>query len=206
MINLIGQKFGRLIVVKKKDSDEWRHHRWLCKCSCGKEKIIRGYFLTSGHTQSCGCFHKAIITKHGRSQDNRTYKSWCDIVQRCTNPNNSRYKDYGGRGITVCERWMKFKNFLEDMGESPKGYQIDRIDNNKEYCKSNCQWVTSKTNNRNKRNNHLEIFNGKTQCLSAWAEEFNINPDTLRYRVVKLNWSIEKALMTPVGKHKKKLQ
>ncbi|MEK0337174.1 MAG: hypothetical protein QQN41_07060, partial [Nitrosopumilus sp.] len=114
-----------------------RQSRWLCKCDCGKEIIILGYNLKNGTTKSCGCLRKEKsiqrFIKHGHfknGQMTKIYKSWSCMIQRCTNHNNKSYHNYGGRGIMVCKRWMKFKNFLEDMGEPPKGYQIDRINNN----------------------------------------------------------------------------
>lgn len=127
------------------------------------------------------------------------------MIQRCTNPNDKRYKNYGGRGITVCKRWRNsFEKFLEDMGEPPtKEHSIDRINNNGNYCKSNCRWVTRKEQNRNKRNNRLITYKGKTQCLIEWAEEYNINYDTLWCRIYKYGWPIEKALTTPVKKRRK---
>lgn len=204
-IDLVQQKFGRLIVIKRVDNNKHGQSVWLCKCDCGKEKIVFGYNLKSGHTKSCGCLSiektGERFTTHGQSKT-RTYDSWYNMVQRCTNPDDKNYHNYGGRGITVCKRWMKFIHFLEDMSEAPEGYQIDRIDNNKRYCKSNCQWTTAKINNRNKRNNHLITHDGKTQCLAAWAEEFNINYKTLGKRLSR-GWSIKKALTTPVKKRRK---
>ena len=207
MDDLVGQKFGRLIVLKKKDKNKSGNYRWLCKCDCGKEKIIRGDNLKSGTTKSCGCLQKEKRMKHGhhaRDKTSKTYHSWQSMIQRCTNPKVHNYHNYGGRGITVCKRWLEFKNFLTDMGESPgKGYQIDRINNNKGYKKSNCRWVTPKEQARNRRNNHLETYNGKTQLLIEWSEETGIPYRTLLSRLNR-GWSIEKALTTPMGKQDKK--
>ncbi len=194
-INLIGQKFGRLIVIRRADNDKQGKSRWLCLCDCGKEKIIRGNNLKSGNTKSCGC----LKIKHGHRKT-KTYRSWASMIQRCTNPKNKRYRDYGGRGITVCKRWMKFENFLADMGEVPEGYQIDRINNNKGYCRSNCRWVTAKTNNRNKRNNLYFTYKNKTQLLIEWVKETKIPYSTLWNRIFRLSWPIEKALTTPIQK------
>ena len=139
-------------------------------------------------------------TKHNharRGKLSKTYVLWKAMIQRCTDLNSRDYISYGGRGITVCKHWCTFINFLEDMGEIPSGYQIDRINNNGNYCKSNCRWVTSKVNSRNKRNNHLITFNGKTQCMSAWAEEYDINYQLLWKRMCVYRWSIDKALTEP---------
>lgn len=210
MRDLIGQKFDRLIIVKRIDNDKWGHSMWLCLCDCGIKTIVQGNHLENGSTKSCGCLQKELLsrkTKHGHNRsgkESRTYRVWGDMIQRCTNPNRKGYKNYGGRDITICRRWLKFENFLEDMGEVPKELQLDRIDNNKGYYKSNCNWVTSKQNNRNKRNNHLIINDGKTQCIIAWTEELGIKIKTLDSRINKLGWSIEKALTTPVRKIKQR--
>lgn len=186
--------------------NQYGKYRWLCLCNCGRETIVLSESLKSGNTKSCGCLCREITrqrsTKHGHKRRNKIskiYISWISMVQRCVNSNRKNYKNYGGRGITVCKRWGKFENFLEDMGEKPEGHQIDRIDNNGNYCKSNCRWTTPKQNSRNRSNHRIINFNGKTQCLSAWAEKFNIRVGTLRARIYKYHWSIEKALTTPVG-------
>jgi len=141
LINLTGQKFGRLIVVRRTDNDKYANLRWLCQCECGNEKIIRGSSLLDGSTKSCGCLHKEIMMKHGhrlKNKTSRTYDAWHGIIQRCTNKNNKTWKHYGGRGIYVCGRWMKFENFLDDMGEVPSGLSIERVNNNRGYNKKNC--------------------------------------------------------------------
>lgn len=211
LIDITGKRFGRLVVIKRINSDKWDKPKWLCKCDCKCEKeiIVSSGNLRMGHTKSCGCLRKEITseikTKHGHStgkQTSKTYNSWVGMTNRCLNNNDKSYSRYGGRGIKVCKRWRKFKNFLADMGEVPAGCQIDRIDNNENYCESNCRWVTPKQQQRNRRNNHLITHYGKTQCLSAWAEEFNIHPSVLRGRII-YGWSIEKALTVPTNKWRK---
>lgn len=134
----------------------------------------------------------------------RTYRSWNDMIQRCTNPNNNRWKYYGGSGITVCKRWVNsFENFLEDMGECPPGLTIERIKNKLGYYKENCCWATKKEQMRNTRRNHLITFNNKTQTMIEWSEETRIPYDTIRYRLNQ-GWSIEKTLTTSVRKYKMK--
>ena len=180
-------------------------------CNCGKEKIIIGQSLKGGATKSCGCLSKEISvqcnTKHGhskRGEASKTYKSWVNMIQRCINPKNRYYHCYGGRGIAVCKRWMKFENFLEDMGESPDEHQIDRINNDGNYCKSNCRWTTPKQNSRNKRNNLFATYKNRTQLLIEWAEEFGVNYDVLKWRLNN-GWPIEKALTTPVRKIRRRV-
>jgi len=213
-IDLTGQRFGRLLVIKQVGKSKTGGPLWLCQCICGKEIIVQSSNLKNGHTKSCGCLQKEIVTKHGynkKGAKTRIYSIWEHIIQRCTNPNNSEYKNYGGRGITICNRWSNkktwFINFLNDMGfPTSDKHQIDRIDNNKlinSYSPKNCRWTTRKINNRNKRDNHLITYNNKTQCLSAWAEEYDICPCVVKSRL-KIGWTIKRALLTPVKKYKKK--
>lgn len=201
-IDLSKQRFGRLIVTKRVDNNKQGKSCWLCLCDCGKNTIVYSGSLKNGDTRSCGCLQKEIVIKHGhstRTKVSRTYNSWHGMITRCINFRHKKYHNYGGRGIKVCKQWMKFENFLADMGDVPEGYQIDRIDNNKGYYKSNCRWVTPKQNGRNKRNNHLITYDGKTQCMSAWSEETGIAKSTILYRL-KHSWSISKSLTTPVRK------
>lgn len=207
-IDLTGKSFGRLVVLKRALDDKRIGTFWLCQCSCGNRKNIRGGDLKNGRTRSCGCLLRETTIKrsfkHGhstRNQKSKMHSAWEHMIQRCGNPNDSDYIHYGGRGIKVCDRWKEFVNFLEDMGEPPtKDHSIDRIKNDKGYCKSNCQWATRKDQGRNKRNNHLIAHEGRTQCLSAWAEELGMGSSLLRYRLK--HWSVEKAFTTPVRRRK----
>lgn len=115
----------------------------------------------------------------------KTYKSWAEMKQRCLNQNNTVYDYYGGRGITICDEWMDFQKFLDDMGECPKGMSIDRIDNSKGYYAENCRWANKYQQARNKRNNRLIEFNGEIKPLSQWAEEYNLLVGTLWRRINK---------------------
>jgi hypothetical protein len=125
-IDLTGQKFNRLIVLKFAYINKHKSY-WDCICDCGNKIIVYKGNLKNGHTKSCGCLQKEIATKHGynkKGQKTRIYSIWEHIIQRCTNPNNSEYKNYGGRGIKICDRWLNFKNFLKDMGEPPKNMKL----------------------------------------------------------------------------------
>lgn len=211
-IDLTGQRFGNLVVVRQTSRGNRNRIRWLCVCDCKKEKVFLSSNLTSNHTRSCGCLlkekTKQRFTKHGHTKNRETtiiYRIWADMIQRCINPNSKNYLRYGGRGITVCRRWEdSFENFLEDMGEAPRGLQLDRINNDKGYCKENCRWATRKEQARNTRTNRLIICFGKTQCIAAWSEETGILHETLRKRIYLLNWPIKKALTTPVKEYKKR--
>lgn len=206
-VDLIKQQFGRLTVLRRVENQHG-HIRYLCLCACNRKVIVRGSCLKRKNTQSCGCLKRertiASNTKHGHTKNrkwSKIYIVWMSMIHRCNNPNHKHYSNYGDRGITVCKRWKKFENFLEDMGKPPKGLQIDRIDNSKGYDKSNCHWVTAKQNCRNRRDNRLITHDGKTQCVAAWAEETGIHTATLSNRL-KCGWSIEKALTTPIRRKK----
>jgi hypothetical protein len=212
-VDLTNQKFGRLTPVKHVGQDKNGNSLWLCKCECNNEKIISSGSFKNGNTKSCGCLYKNSNNnfKHGNiknKKQSKTYTAWAAMKDRCSNPNTRNYKNFGGKKISVCSRWLEkdngFQNFLDDMGECSPGLSLYRIDRTKNYFKENCRWDTKKEQERNKGNNNLITYKGKTQCLSAWAEEYNIRKDTLWRRLYKYGWSIEKALTTSVGIYEKK--
>lgn len=132
---------------------------------------------------------------HGLSKS-KVYKAWCAMRERCYNPRCGSYKDYGGRGIGVCERWVKFENFFADMGHPPDGTSIERRDNRKGYEPSNCFWATRKMQQNNTRRNKILVYNGRSMTLTQWAEEIGLLRDTLRDRL-RNGWTVEKALSVP---------
>lgn len=153
--DITGQRFGRLIALEQRGSIDG-HVLWMCHCDCGASPICRYGNLIHENTKSCGCLkHDTAATlKHGHKRHGQrtpTYNSWRGMLARCGNPRNNRYINYGARGIVVCERWLRFENFLTDMGERPCGLSIDRIDNNGNYEPGNCRWATASQQTANQR-------------------------------------------------------
>jgi len=205
-LDITGQKFGRLMALEMVPrGPEDRHTKWLCQCECGKIIQTRINSLRSGNTKSCGCYFMDYARKrgaelgatHGLSK-HPLFDIWNSMRTRCTRPNDVRYKDYGGRGIYVCERWLESpQHFFDDMGDRPEGGTLDRINNDGPYSPENCRWVSQKVQARNKRSNHLLEFNGSTKPLIDWATELGFSPETI-HRRLRVGWSVEKTLSTPV--------
>lgn len=153
-IDLAGQTFGRLVVLGEHPVRANKQYAWVCKCSCGNDVVVPGYDLRSGHTQSCGCLQKERTSKakktHGM-RHSKEYNIWSKVIDRCKNSNCERYPNYGGRGITVCERWEKFENFFADMGKCPDGFSIERVNNNGIYEPGNCIYADAFTQAKNRR-------------------------------------------------------
>jgi hypothetical protein len=195
--------------VSFRDSRKYRSAVFLCEC--GNRSVIQVVSVSSGKARSCGCLRVDSnvdrMTKHGHARDgqnkSREYKSWNSLKNRCENPNNHKWDDYGGRGITVCERWSKsFEAFLEDMGPRPDGCTIDRENNDGNYEPGNCRWANNREQQRNRRANRLVEWNGRIWCLTELAEELGIKPVTVFGRLNR-GWSVEKALTHPIRKRKK---
>lgn len=211
--DLAGRKFGRwtaLERVPRNTAAKSRSALWLCRCLCGVEKIVNAQSLRTGRSLSCGCLAtelrreqaakmRAAKNTHGY-YGSPTHRSWHAMLSRCTYPSVNGYENYGGRGITVCERWKKFENFLADMGERPPGTTIERKDNDQGYLPGNCRWATNKEQRRNCRQNRLITFNGRTMCVADWADLIGVGIGVLQNRLVK-GWTIERALTQPERKH-----
>lgn len=166
-------------------------------CECGKTFNAPMYTILSGHKRSCGCLKlKGNNLKHGYSKTNMSeYHTWKRMKMRCYNKNNPKYKNYGARGITVCDRWLNsFENFYADMGSKPgPKYSIDRINNDGNYTPENCRWATDLQQANNKTNITLITYKGKTQSIAAWGRELGISPYTISTRIIQRNWTVEKA-------------
>lgn len=199
-----GKRFGRLLVLEEAGKEcQRRQFQWRCVCDCGKKLIADGCRLRSGTTTSCGCYMRYINSKlmrirgikHGMAR-HPVNKVWRQMLARCENPKDKAFKHYGGRGIRVCRRWHNFKHFMADMGERPSDKQIERINNDGDYCPNNCRWATAKEQQRNRSNNRIIEWNNQRKPLVQWAEELGVNRCLLRNRLAA-NWTIEKAFTTP---------
>lgn len=178
---LEGTRFGRLTVLLFVERSKG-HIYYLCRCDCGNERRVSRAALRNGKTKSCGCLMRDInirrSTTHGQASQGRPtreYMVWSNIKRRCLDPSNKSYKDYGGRGITVCERWLgSFEAFFENMGLCPEGYSIDRRDNEGNYEPGNCFWASREHQNSNKRSNILIEYEGRTFTLAGLARHLGL--------------------------------
>lgn len=204
--DLKGMRFDRILVLDMKPREKGVPVEWLCLCNCGTEKTISSGPLLSGRTRSCGCLSRenTILrnTTHGHAGKvvARSYNTWAGMIDRCRNPKNKKYKDYGGRGITVSNEWMDYGRFIEDMGPSPaKGYSLDRIDVNGNYTKENCRWATPLEQASNRRNNVIVHSPDGDMCASVAARFYGISGAILLKRIHQ-GWDHYEAIFTPVGK------
>lgn len=197
----IGKVFGRWTIVSEAVPRR-KTRRVKCRCNCGKENIVDLYSVTSGISRSCGCLHRDLAriksTTHGMHRS-AEYVIWWGIKQRCYNPKNSKWHDYGGRGIRMCKRWGEFTVFYADMGPRPSPkHSIDRYpDMNGDYTPENCRWATPFEQARNTRRNVFIEYNGKSQCAKDWAKELGFRKNVIAKRL-SLGWSIHDTLTTPV--------
>lgn len=195
--DMAGQRFGRWTVLRREGAHKIAH--WRCRCDCGREKLVNGGTLRRGLTQSCGCLAKELTSRrsasHGRSRTTE-YRIWAGMKTRCLNPADKHYKDYGGRGIAICARWLGadgFANFHADMGLRPEGHSIDRKDGNGDYEPSNCRWATSKEQTRNYGRNVLIEHNGETKCVIEWCEFYG-KPYRRTSQRLRRGWTFDRAL------------
>lgn len=201
--NLIGNKYGRLTVLKlapKRENSTKRY--WICECECGNIIEVRTANLISGHTKSCGCLHKEILKqdRYGNNIDNINkhkiiYSVWNSMRSRCYNPKNKAYKYYGERGIKICDEWQYFPNFKKWACENGYniGLTIDRIDSNGNYEPNNCRWTTMKKQQNNKRNTKYLTYKGITKPVAEWRDIYGLTKDQINYRI-RAGWDIEEIL------------
>lgn len=199
-LDLTGRRFGMLIAVEAQGMIG-TNVAWACECDCGEKCRVSSNSLSSGNTTSCGCRKRAVIGErsmtHGESKSPE-YRSWCAMKARCLTPTDRAFSDYGGRGITVCERWAEsFEKFLEDMGCRPSAsHTIDRIDNNGNYEPGNCRWATKKQQARNRRSSKLITIDGETLSLAEWSERSGVAYATINRRL-RVGVGDRAAIFTP---------
>lgn len=205
--DITGQKFSMLTVVSRAENAKSGKAMWSCVCDCGRATIVSGSNLRNGSVKSCGCLlHKTSPTKtHGQSKT-RLYRIWSAIKNRCKNTNVPSYKDYGARGITVCDEWAcSFKEFEKWALES--GYSdeltIERIDNDKGYCPENCTWITKGEQAGHRRSCIMIEYKGKTQNLMQWCKELGLYYPRVHDRMYAGGMSFEEAISMPVMKQKR---
>lgn len=213
-IDLTGQRFGKLVVIGRAPNGNCGQTRWMCECDCGNLTSATSQHLRAGNTKSCGCgkakftaeFNRATKTSHGgasHTNRSRLYKIYTGMKSRCFQKHSRAYKDYGGRGITICNEWLGehgFENFRD--WSLSHGYRddltIDRIDNDGNYSPENCRWVTMKQQTNNTRRNRYLTLNGETHTATEWGEITGINRITIVNRCLA-GWTDEEALTIPVG-------
>lgn len=198
-LDLTGQQFGRWTVIRKNETKTPSGEiLWDCLCSCGTSRTVKARGLTSGRSQSCGCYHKERVSLHGMTGTG-TFKSWESMLQRCLNTKAPDYPGYGGRGIKVCNRWMaSFDAFLSDMGRRPDGATLDREDVNGDYKPSNCRWATASRQQRNRRDTKSITWRGKTMPTADWADLIGVPAKVITWRLAE-GWALDRAMTEPVA-------
>lgn len=215
LIDLTGQKFGRLTVIERaiwEESDN-RCAKWLCQCQCGQTKVVSSVHLRNGNTRSCGCLSKELASERGQKSrigqrslkhgdfGTKLYGVWAGMKRRCQNPNTKYYADYGGRGIEVCKPWQEYINFKEWAIEAGyrEGLSIDRVDVDGDYCPENCRWIPLKEQNSNKRISIKLEYKGRQYSIKEIARMTGLKTRTIQERY-KRGWSVEKIIQTKVDK------
>lgn len=200
--DITGKKFGRWTALSKAPSSPRGLAKWECVCECGTRRVVDSNRLVNGKSKSCGCARSAATAKaktvHGGSYT-RTYGIWSGMKTRCLNPNEKCYPNYGGRGITVCERWQSFETFLADMGEAPPGATLDRINNDGNYDPSNCRWATLEVQLNNKRSNHRIEIDGVSRTIAEWSRVTGVKESTIMSRL-RYGWTKRAAVFDKVRK------
>lgn len=199
-----GEAYGRLTTIELVDYRRQSGYRWLCSCTCGNTATVFASNLRRGHTKSCGCLFaeqvkkpRPSITRHGQ-HGTPEYGIWANLKARCLNPNDAGFERYGGRGITVSDRWLgSFENFISDMGPRPSpGHSIDRIDVNGPYSPENCRWATTREQSRNRRSSAwIEAF-GERLILTDWCARYGLDHSTVQHRL-RRGWTPEAAVSSP---------
>lgn len=207
-LNLLGERFGRLVVVERGPLNRHRKATWRCQCDCGRETVSVAGNLRSGRSTSCGCRTKErtseVSSTHGMSAT-REYRIWSGMIDRCRRRRRKDFAHYGGRGIRVCERWQNsFEAFFADMGPRPSpAHSIDRIENEGDYEPDNCRWATKREQLNNTRRSRFVAFRGERMSVADAARAAGaVAPAHCCAHRLDRGWSVESAVMTPCGAHK----
>lgn len=191
-----GDRYGRWVIVEEVERG-YGTRRFKCICDCGNEDVTRLTHMRQGLSKSCGCIRKENLTSHGM-YNKRIYQSWADMKTRCLNVNNKFYERYGGRGISVCDEWLKFEPFYKWSMEN--GYQdnltIERNDNDGNYCPENCSWITQHMQTQNRNQSRFITYNGMTKNITQWSKYLGISRETLYYRLSH-GWNVSRAFNAP---------
>ena len=199
--NIEHRRYGRLVVdafVGSRRVGKQSKRFWRCRCDCGASVDLPYSALSTGNTRSCGCLGREANIKHGAYRD-PTYGVWSAMHQRCRATSAPAFKGYGGRGITVCERWRDYKNFAADLGPRPTGGTLERIDVNGNYEPSNCRWASAKDQANNRRNNRRITHNGVTKTVAEWARDLGVSRVSVLYRLAA-GWSVEETITIPFNR------
>jgi len=181
-IDMVGKRYNRWTVIEEVGKDEDRNITYLCECECGSKKILSGRQVRRGNSKSCGCLNDEKRIKHSLAYT-RAYNAWQKMKSRCENTNDKQYGRYGGRGITICDRWQDVQKFYEDMNECPDNFQIDRIDNDGNYQPNNCRWVEQTINAQNKSTSKWWYIDGvKYESSYDASKELGVSQTTI------INW------------------
>jgi hypothetical protein len=189
-----GEVYNRWTVLEEAPRNIHNYRCWWCRCVCGTVRSVVGRTLVDGSSKSCGCLQQNACDHR---TDHPLYTLWHSMIQRCTCPTDDNFPRYGGRGITVCERWCDFALFLADMGPRPSSkHTLERLDNNRGYEPGNVVWATYAQQLRNTRRNRWLTFNGETKCVTDWASQYRLAVHTITLRLQK-GWPVGAALTTP---------
>lgn len=203
-VDISGRRFGRLTAIRRAENAKCGRSRWLCVCDCGAETVVQTNSLVSGHTTSCGCYNGACQTIHGKT-NTRLFRIWSKMKSRCFCENDKDFKNYGGRGIRVCDEWKDdFLAFYTWSMEN--GYRddltIDRVCNDGPYAPWNCRWTDLSVQANNRRSNHVLVFGGASHTIHEWSQLLGMSEAALVKRM-KYGWDVERVLTTPVAQRKK---